>query len=77
MSLPEVPGMTYAEFLKDRADAIAPDSMFDKAASVSIPVIKSTLISIPATLSALIPDSHFDNLFQNKTLFNYIEVDTP
>lgn len=58
MNMPAAEGMTYNDFIADRTKAMDPNSDFtfiEKSKNVTLPVIRSFLVSYPVTYSALCP----------------------
>jgi hypothetical protein len=72
MVMREAQGMTYGAFLEDREDAIDPDGFVQKFEKITFPVIKSALVSVPATLKTLLPSSRLMNEFYRIPYFSYI-----
>lgn len=72
MVIREAKGMTYSAFLADREDAIDPAGLTQKFEKITFPVIKASLVSVPATLETLLPSSKLMNEFYRIPYFSYI-----
>lgn len=72
MVMREAKSMTYSAFLADREDAISPVGFAQKFETITYPVIKSALVSVPATLETLLPSSRLMNEFYRIPYFSYI-----
>lgn len=72
MIMREAKGMTYSAFLADREDAIDPVGFTQKFETITYPVIKSALVSVPATLETLLTSSKLMNEFYRIPYFSYI-----
>lgn len=72
MVMRETKGMTYSAFLADREDAIDPVGFTEKLGTITYPIIKSALVSVPATLETLLPSCKLTNEFYRIPFFSYI-----
>jgi hypothetical protein len=78
MTLSDAHGRSYNEFVQEREESLGPySSTVNEAHKIAWPILKSVLISFPASLSKLAPELDIERYFQNKTEFAYIEDRSP